>query len=111
MKLITKAIETKLRKNYEANLKSEGSQDFKPVLKLFTAGAGATWLISEMSPDGILFGLCDTGQGFPELGYVPLSELENLPRRFLLERDAWFSAEKTLSEYAEEARAHRRIVA
>ena len=37
MKLITKAIETKLRKNYEANLKNEGSQDFKPVLKLFTA--------------------------------------------------------------------------
>lgn len=111
MKLITKAIETKLRKNYEANLKSEGGLDFEPVVKLFTAGAGATWLITEMSPDGVLFGLCDTGQGFPELGYVPLSELENLPRRFLLERDAWFSAAKTLSKYAEEARSNRRIVA
>jgi hypothetical protein len=111
MKLITKAIETKLRKNYEANLKSEGGLDFEPVVKLFTAGAGATWLITELTPDRFMFGLCDTGNGFPELGYVSLTELEDLSSRFMLERDAWFSAEKTLSAYAQEARAHRRIVA
>ena len=60
-----------------------------------------------MSPDGILF--VSTLVKDSRTGYVSLRTRET-PRRFLLERDAWFSAEK-LSEYAEEARAHRRIVA
>ena len=111
MKLLTKAHETQLRKNYEANLKGEGGIDFQPVVKLFTANAGATWLLSELSPDGMLFGLCDLGHGFPELGYVSLADFEKLPSNLLLERDQWFTATKTLSEYAEEARNNQRIVA
>ena len=38
----------------------------------FTPDAGATWLLTEIDPDDHdhAFGLCDLGQGFPELGYV-----------------------------------------
>ncbi len=111
MKLFTKAHEATLRKNYEANLEAEGGIDFKPVVKLFTANAGATWLLTELSPDGVFFGLCDLGHGFPELGYVPLNELESLPKEFLLERDQWFTATKTIGEYAREARNNQMIVA
>jgi hypothetical protein len=86
-----------------------------PVVKLFTPDASCTWLLTEvdpMDPDRA-FGLDDLGQGFPELGYVSLREMEGL--RGLLglavERDRHFSADKPLSAYAEEARQHRRIVA
>lgn len=52
-------------------------RDHFPVLKLFTPDAGATWLISEVDPDDPdrLFGLCDLGLGFPELGFVNLSAI------------------------------------
>jgi hypothetical protein len=57
------------------------------------------------------FGLCDLGQGFPQLGYVSLAELATVrgPLGLHLERDLYFKADKTLSAYA--ARQHRRIVA
>jgi hypothetical protein len=63
-----------------------------PVVKLFTPDAGATWLIGEAYPDGEdlrLFGLCDLGLGSPELGYVMLSEIENVTGKLRLpvERD------------------------
>jgi hypothetical protein len=48
--------------------------DHIPVAKLFSPDGAATWLISEADPDDPdrLFGLCDLGLGFPELGYVSL---------------------------------------
>jgi hypothetical protein len=54
-----------------------GEMDHPPVVKLFTPDANATWLISEVDPDDPdrLFGLCDLGLGYPELGYVSLAEL------------------------------------
>jgi hypothetical protein len=77
--------------------------------KLFTPWAGATWLLSELDPSDqdIAFGLCDLGQGTPELGYVRLTELRNLrgPGGLTVERDLWFKADKTLQAYADEARA------
>jgi len=108
MKLITKAIEKQL----EANSARRDDPTNKPVLKLF-GGAACTWLISEKDGDE-LFGLCDLGFGTPELGYVSLSELESLkmpPFGLPVERDAWFEANKTLSEYADEAKEHGRIIA
>jgi hypothetical protein len=111
MKLITADQRKRLLANHEANLEGEGGIDFKPVVKIFTAGAGATWLLTEMSEDGIFFGLCDLGVGFPELGYVSQGEFDSLPANMFLERDAWFTATKTLSEYASEARGLRRIAA
>lgn len=89
--------------------------DHFPVVKLFTPDAGATWLISEVDPDDPdrLFGLCDLGLGYPELGYVSLAEVTAVkgPLGLPVERDLDFVADKPLSAYAEEARAKGRIVA
>lgn len=76
-----------------------------PVLKLFTPDADATWLISQADPDepDILFGLCDLGVGFPELGAVRLSEIAAIrgPVGLPVERDTAFRAERPISEYAD----------
>ena len=79
--------------------------DRKPVIKLFTPDAGATWLISEIDGDR-LFGLCDLVLGFPKLGYVSIEEISSYRGRLNLpiERDRYFKPVKTLSEYAREAR-------
>tara|TARA_R110000782_G_scaffold241804_1_gene328276 strand:+ start:570 stop:902 length:333 start_codon:yes stop_codon:yes gene_type:complete len=110
MKLLTKQIEKKLKAQGEFR----NANKHKPIVKFFGVGA-FTWLISEMDADGdTLFGLCDLGFGCPELGYVSLSELESLkfpPFGLGVERDLHFKADKTLSEYADEARKNERIVA
>lgn len=117
MKLLTKAIEAKLRDNSDRQELVRGTDqefDFQPVCKLFTPWGAATWLLTELDPDGIAFGLCDLGMGCPELGSVSLDELRELrhPRFGLkVERDLHFSADKPLSAYADEARAAGRIVA
>jgi hypothetical protein len=83
-------------------------QDHPPVVKLFTPDANCTWLISEIDPEEpeIAFGLCDLGQGFPELGCVSLAELRSLCGKMGLpvERDLSFAAEHPMSVYAEAAR-------
>ncbi|QUS38032.1 DUF2958 domain-containing protein [Tardiphaga alba] len=90
-------------------------RDHKPVVKLFTPDASATWLLSECDPDepDRLFGLCDLGLGYPELGFVSLSEILEVRGRLGLpvERDQHFIAKKPLSAYAALARAKGRIVA
>ncbi|MDM0052961.1 DUF2958 domain-containing protein [Variovorax sp. J22R115] len=91
-------------------------QDFdpRPVVKLFTPDAGATWLLTEIEPQAqIAFGLCDLGMGYPELGHVSLAGLSvvrgmmNLP----IEQDLHFRATQALSAYAREARLAGRIQA
>jgi hypothetical protein len=90
------------------------SIDFDPVVKLFTPADDAVWLLTELAPDdpNIAFGLCDLGVGFPEIGSVSLSDLEELRGPFGLpvERDLYFQATKPLSEYAKEAYAQGSIV-
>ena len=107
MKLITKEIKKKLRANY-------GRDTGRPVVKLF-GGSACTWLISQMYPDGdTLYGLCDIGQGSPEIGCVSLSELQSLkfpPFGLGVERDLYFKADKNLIKYWGEARSIGRIVA
>jgi Protein of unknown function (DUF2958) len=69
--------------------------------------------LTELDPDGgLAFGLCDLGLGCPELGYVSLIELQSVRGKLGLpvERDRHFSANKTISAYVDEARAHARIV-
>jgi hypothetical protein len=87
--------------------------DPPPVVKLFTADANATWLLTELDPaePTRAFGLCDAGLGSPELGYVCLLELAALRGRFGLpvERAAQFVADRPLSSYAAAVRAARRI--
>ena len=89
--------------------------DPHPVVKLFTPDADATWLLTELDPaePDRAFGLCDLGLGFPELGYVALSELRALrgPLGLPIEADQGFVADRPLSNYADVALARGRIEA
>lgn len=89
--------------------------DPRPIVKLFTPDANATWLLSELDPDhpDLAFGLCDLGLGEPELGTVSLRELASVRGRLGLpiERDVHFRPDKPLSAYTREARLHGRIIA
>jgi hypothetical protein len=113
MQLLTQCQTFDMLRNGNAN--RDGEQDFKPVVKLFTPWANATWLLSELSPgdQDIAFGLCDLGQGTPELGYVSLTELRSLrgPGGLTVERDLFFKANKSLQAYADEARSEGCITA
>lgn len=90
--------------------------DFHPAVKLFTPEAGAIWLLTEIRPwdPDVAFGLCDLGVGYPELGSVHVSELQQprgpwgLPP---VERDGHFKATKRLRAYTIEALERGRIVA
>lgn len=116
MLLLTKANIAELKRNYLNGINEEGvpgSVDHYPVVKLFTPYANATWLITEMVDDDTLFGLCDLGLGFPELGYVSITELKEM-KSFIplgVERDRWFTADKPLSEYTSQAHELRQIKA
>ena len=124
MNLLTKEIEAKLRRNGDVNREHRNidgnTEDFKPVVKFFNPVGAATWLITEIADEGedmdgnhdlILFGLCDLGMGCPEMGNVSLNELKSVDLRFGLgiERDQHWTATKTLTEYANEAREKGRI--
>lgn len=88
--------------------------DPKPVVKLFTPDAGATWLITEADPadPDHLFGLCDLGLGEPELGYFSLAEIQSVRGKLGLpvERDLYFTARYPLSRYAKQAHQAGMIV-
>lgn len=88
--------------------------DPRPIVKLFTPDASATWLLTEADPadPDRLFGLCDLGLGEPELGYVSLAEIRSVRGRLRLpvERDLHFRAEHPLSWYTQRARQSGRIV-
>jgi len=113
MNLISDELRAQLLANGRQSLTDEGF-DPPPVVKLFTPDAGATWLLTEIDPDDEdnMFGLCDLGLGFPELGCVSLAELMSVRGRLGLpvELDLHFTASKVLSAYAREARLAGRIV-
>lgn len=113
MKLLTDAQRRELTANGERSAAGE-EIDPRPVVKLFTPDAGATWLLTELDPSDPdrAFGLCDLGLGCPELGYVSLAELGAVRGRFGLpiERDLHFAADQSLSTYADAARSRGRIV-
>ncbi len=118
MMLLTKENRRQLQENALRQKDVAGTPeeiDFKPVVKLFMPDGGATWLLSELDPEdgNTAFGLCDLGQGCPELGSVWISEIESIRGAIGLpvERDRNFRASKTLMEYAEEARKRGRIAA
>jgi hypothetical protein len=121
MKLFTKKIHDKLLKNgcethqaLTAENADGNTPAHYPVVKLFTPDANCTWLLSEIEPDtdeDIAFGLCDLGLGFPELGSVSITEIKTVRGRFGLpvERDKYFTANKPLIEYADQARIDQYI--
>ena len=91
----------------------EPHADHTPLLKIFDPGSSCTWLITLADPDDPdrLYGLCDLGQGCPELGYVSLLELQ-VARNALgvpLERDLYFHARHPISVYARAARDYRHV--
>jgi len=78
-----------------------------PVVKFLSPISAATWLATELDPDGdTLFGLADLGFGCPELGSFSLGELADvrLPFDLRIERDPHFSSDVPLSLWAEVAR-------
>lgn len=106
-------VPTHLWERLVANSKAPDGTDHVPVVKFFDPAGAATWLITEvMDDEDSLFGLCDSGMGLPELGYVSLKELRETKNRLSihLERDLYFSARYPLSVYAEAARMAERIV-
>lgn len=111
-KLITDEQRAQLLANGRQSFEQENF-DPAPVVKLFTPDARATWLLAEMDPDDHdhVFGLCDLGLGYPELGWVSLAELATVRGRLGLsvERDRHFAPQKRLSAYAREARLAGRI--
>lgn len=113
MKLLTKAIKTKLLANAALSASGEDTSNIKPVVKFFNPCGAATWLVSEMDEDGRMFGVADLGFGTPEMGYTDLAELKaiRLPFGLRIERDMHWTADKTLGEYADEARELGRIAA
>ncbi len=119
MKLLTADIHKRLVRNgrlrQQREMEEKPEPDFWPAVKLFTPDGACTWLLTEIDPDDpdIAFGLCDLGFGCPELGSVSLSELGSVRGHLGLriERDLYFKADKSLSAYADEARAQCAIVA
>lgn len=110
MLLLTEGQRDRLMRNHAAP--DWGA--LSPVVKLFTADAAATWLLTTLDPeDGdTLWGLCDLGVGFPELGTVSLAELTALRGKLGLpvERDRHVDLPLTTTEYADLARVHGHIV-
>lgn len=92
---------------------TEGEIDHQPVVRLFLPFSGCVWLLSELDDEGVAFGLCDLGVGFPELGLVALSELEEVghPQGIRVVQDLSFKARVTIGEYARRAVAAGRIIA
>ncbi len=58
------------------------------------------------------YGLCDIGIGMPELGAVKISDLASIvgPFKLPIERDLYFTAKRTLSEYTRLARINCSII-
>jgi len=96
MKLLTKAIEKSLPALYS----QEDNPDPDVVLHYFNPLGQGDWFITEgewRDEDFLMFGLCDLG--YPELGYVSLSEMENVKLKWGMgiERDLHWTP-KPLSE-------------
>lgn len=91
MKLLTKEIESKLRK--------AGYDNTKPICKFFCPWSSATWLITSIDEDGIFYGWA---QLFPDVnpewgGIATLEEFEAIrgPFGLAVERDLhWTPPEK-----------------
>lgn len=111
MKLFTKEELTKLLHNGSPDHRDK---DHKPVVKLFTPDDGCIWLLTEIDPEetDLAFGLCDLGLGFPELGYVSITELLSIRGRFGLpvKRDSHFEGKHPIRIYARAANMKSRIV-
>jgi hypothetical protein len=90
------------------------ASDHAPVLKLHTHYGKGIWLLSELDPENnIAFGICDLGQGNPELSYVSIDQLASLRHArlkvSLIEADRLFVAKYPMSVYLHAAKSNKRI--
>lgn len=95
-------------------VQSQLAKDHAPVVKLHSKYGKAIWLLSELDPaNNIAFGLCDLGQGNPELSYVSLSDLASLKHARLkvpmVETDLTFEGKYPMSVYLKAAKEGKRI--
>ena len=112
MELVTDELRQELLNNWNSE-----DQDLQPVLKIFSPIGASTWIIASMNPNDndTMYGLCDLGMGSPELGYVPLSELQEIRVPFMagvemeLERDLYFEPKHSLATYVDAARLNEGI--
>lgn len=106
--LLTTELRDKLIANGRASEAAPGGIDHAPVVKLFTPDGSATWLLSELDPEmpDFAFGLCDLGFGFPELGSVSITEIEEIRGKLNLpvERDQGFRSNLPVGMWSSLAR-------
>ncbi|MDZ4348182.1 MAG: DUF2958 domain-containing protein [Xanthomonadaceae bacterium] len=111
--LITDEQRARLFANGEARAAGHAT-DLLPIVRLFTPDAHATWLLASLDPaDGdTAHGLIDLGIGMPTLGTVKLSDLASIvgPLKRPVERDLYFVATRTLSEYTRLAQRNGSII-
>jgi hypothetical protein len=117
MKLITEVQYAELLANGRtAREAARAGLDFdpKPVVKFFTPHWYARWLLTEIDPDypQRAYGLCDSGDGRPYVGYVCLADLDDVlgKFKFAVAADPHFVADKPLSIYADVAYTRGLIV-
>ena len=95
-------------------VQSDLGRDHEPVVKLHSKYGKAIWLLSELdAANNIAFGLCDLGQGKPELSYVSINDLESIKHARLkvpmVEVDPAFEGKYPMSVYLEAARKNSRV--
>lgn len=104
MKLITKALEERFEKYPLGSQEGLGGKA-KVIAKFFNPMGVGTWIITEgektENGDYEMFGYCNLGDDeMAELGYVMLSELENikLPYGLGIERDLYMPKDRELAK-------------
>lgn len=102
----------RLQSALEANRRdSAKTTEEWPVVRLFTPLAKSAWLLSRVDPNDKdkAFGLCDEGDGCPNLGHVSLEDLAQRFGHLSVRWDDKFKADRSLSAYAAAAGKAGRI--
>lgn len=97
-----------------SEVQNDLGKDHEPVVKLHSKYGKAIWLLSELDPKNqIAYGLCDLGQGNPELSYVSLSDLASIKHARLkvpmVEVDPDFEGKYPMSVYLKAAKLGNRV--
>ena len=113
LKMIPENLTEIMVHNYQ-EVQTGLATDHEPVVKLHSKYGKAIWLLSELDPtNNIAFGLCDLGQGTPELSYVSIEHLESIKHARLkvpmVEIDPKFDGKFPMSVYKEAAIIGKRI--
>jgi hypothetical protein len=110
--MIRPADIAQMEANYREQLplKATGREkDFMPPVRLHIPYTDMMWLLSELEPDGMAFGLCQISMA--ELGSVWLPELADIAVQGLrVIQDLEFVPKMTLGQYADRSRANHWMI-